>query len=89
MILERLPEMAAGRVCGMQMGRKVEHLNHIYGQDTIFEQYALKDVSLTIGDGEFVGLIGHTGSGKSTLTQQLSGLLKASSGDSLYSGTSI
>ncbi len=71
------------------MAIKVEHLNHIYGQDTIFEQYALKDVSLTIGDGEFVGLIGHTGSGKSTLTQHLNGLLKASSGDILYNGTSI
>lgn len=71
------------------MAIKVEHLNHIYGQDTIFEQYALKDVSLTIEDGEFVGLIGHTGSGKSTLTQHLNGLLKASSGDILYNGTSI
>ena len=71
------------------MAIKVEHLNHIYGQDTIFEQYALKDVSPTIGDGEFVGLIGHTGSGKSTLTQHLNGLLKASSGDILYNGTSI
>ena len=71
------------------MAIKVEHLNHIYGQDTIFEQYALKDVSLTIGDGEFVGLIGHTGSGKSTLTQHLKGLLKASRGDILYNGTSI
>ena len=55
----------------------------------IFEQYALKNVDLTIRDGEFIGLIGHTGSGKSTLTQHLNGLLKASSGDILYNGESI
>ena len=51
------------------MSIEIKHLNHIYGQGTIFEQYALKDVNLTIHDGEFIGLIGHTGSGKSTLTQ--------------------
>ena len=67
----------------------MKHLNHIYGQGTIFEQYALKDVNLTIHDGEFIGLIGHTGSGKSTLTQHLNGLLKATSGDILYNGESI
>ena len=71
------------------MAIKIEHLNHVYGQGTVFEQYALKDVSLTIEDGEFIGLIGHTGSGKSTLTQHLNGLLKATSGDILYNGTSI
>lgn len=71
------------------MAIKIEHLNHIYGQGTVFEQYALKDVNLTIEDGEFIGLIGHTGSGKSTLTQHLNGLLKASSGDILYNGRSI
>ena len=52
------------------MAIEIKHLNHIYGQGTIFEQYALKDVNLTIHDGEFIGLIGHTGSGKSTLTQR-------------------
>ena len=56
------------------MAIEIKHLNHIYGQGTIFEQYALKDVNLTIHDGEFIGLIGHTGSGKSTLTQHLNGL---------------
>lgn len=71
------------------MAIEIKHLNHIYGQGTIFEQYALKDVNLTIHDGEFIGLIGHTGSGKSTLTQHLNGLLKASSGDILYNGESI
>lgn len=71
------------------MSIEIKNLNHIYGQDTVFEQYALKDVNLTISDGEFIGLIGHTGSGKSTLTQHLNGLLKASSGDILYNGESI
>lgn len=71
------------------MGIEIRHLNHIYGEGTVFEQYAVKDVSLTIHDGEFIGLIGHTGSGKSTLTQHLNGLLKASSGEILYNGESI
>ena len=71
------------------MAIEIKHLNHIYGQGTIFDQYALKDVNLTIHDGEFIGLIGHTGSGKSTLTQHLNGLLKATSGDILYNGESI
>ncbi len=68
---------------------KVEHLNHIYGQGTAFEQYALKDINFTIEDGEFIGLIGHTGSGKSTLIQHLNGLLKASSGTISYNGENI
>lgn len=68
---------------------KVEHVNHIYGQGTAFEQYALKDVNFTIEDGEFIGLIGHTGSGKSTLIQHLNGLLKASSGTISYNGENI
>ena len=71
------------------MAIEIKHLNHIYGQGTIFEQYALKDVSFEIEDGQFIGLIGHTGSGKSTLTQHLNGLLKATSGDILYNGESI
>ena len=71
------------------MSIEVRNLSHIYGEGTIFEQYALKNVDLTIGDGEFIGLIGHTGSGKSTLIQHLNGLLRASSGDILYNGESI
>ena len=71
------------------MAIEIKHLNHIYGKDTIFEQYALKDVNMTIEDGEFIGLIGHTGSGKSTLTQHLNGLLKANDGEILYNGESI
>ena len=71
------------------MAIEIKNLNHIYGQDTIFQQYALKNVNLTIEDGEFIGLIGHTGSGKSTLTQHLNGLLKGTDGDILYNGESI
>ncbi len=71
------------------MGIKAEHLNYIYGQGTAFEQHALKDVSLEIKDGEFIGLIGHTGSGKSTLIQHLNGLIKATSGTIYYNGKNI
>lgn len=71
------------------MAIEVKNLNYIYGQGTAFEQYALKDVSLRIDDGEFVGLIGHTGSGKSTLIQHLNGLLRAASGTILYHGEDI
>ena len=59
---------------------KVENLTHIYMKDTVFQHIALDNVSFSIDDGEFVGLIGHTGSGKSTLIQHLNGLLKPSSG---------
>lgn len=71
------------------MAIKVEHINHIYGEGTAFEQYALRDVSFAIEDGEFIGLIGHTGSGKSTLIQHLNGLLNASSGNIYYNEESI
>ncbi len=71
------------------MAIKAEHLNYIYGQGTAFEQHALKDVNLEIKDGEFVGLIGHTGPGKSTLIQHLNGLLKATSGAIYYNGKNI
>ena len=55
----------------------------------IYEKRALNDISLEIGQGQFVGIIGHTGSGKSTLIQHLNGLMKATSGDILYDGQSI
>ena len=71
------------------MGIKAVNLNHIYGQGTALAQYALKDVSFEIEDGEFVGLIGHTGSGKSTLIQHLNGLLRASGGELYYKGENI
>ena len=71
------------------MSIEVVNLSYEYGAGTAFEQKALKEINFTIQDGEFVGLIGHTGSGKSTLIQHLNGLIKATSGDILYHGTSI
>ena len=71
------------------MGIKVVNLTHIYGKGTAFQQYALKNVNLEIEDGQFIGLIGHTGSGKSTLIQHLNGLLKATRGELYYNGENI
>ncbi len=67
----------------------MEHLNYVYSQGTAYEKQALKDVSLEIPQGQFVGIIGHTGSGKSTLIQHLNGLLRASSGALYYDGKNI
>ena len=67
----------------------VKNLNYIYGEGTPMARHALKDISFAIEKGEFIGLIGHTGSGKSTLIQHLNGLIKASSGDIYYNGESI
>ena len=71
------------------MSIKAENLTYIYGKGTAFEQYALKNVNFEIPDGQFVGLIGHTGSGKSTLIQHLNGLIKPTSGTIYYEGTDI
>ncbi len=71
------------------MSIKAIDLDYTYGPGTAFEHHVLKHVNFEIKDGEFVGLIGHTGSGKSTLIQHLNGLIKADSGDILYHGTSI
>ena len=71
------------------MSIKAVNLTHVYGEGTAFEQYALKDVNFEIEDGQFIGLIGHTGSGKSTLIQHLNGLLKATRGELYYNGENI
>lgn len=71
------------------MAMKLENVNYIYSPDSAFKKQALKDINLEIGDHEFIGLIGHTGSGKSTLIQHLNGLLKATDGDILFNGQSI
>lgn len=73
----------------ISMSIKLENVNYIYSPGTAYEKYALKDISLEIPQGQFVGIIGHTGSGKSTLIQHLNGLIKATSGDVLYEGNSI
>lgn len=67
----------------------LDHVTHIYNAGTTFEKKALDDVSLVIPDGEFIGLIGHTGSGKSTLIQHLNGLLKPSSGNIFFNSENI
>ncbi|HIZ44093.1 MAG TPA: energy-coupling factor transporter ATPase [Firmicutes bacterium] len=67
----------------------LEHVEYKYSEGTPMETEALHDVNLEIKDGEFIGLIGHTGSGKSTLIQHLNGLVRATSGDIRYNGTSI
>lgn len=67
----------------------VDHVSHVYEADTNMAVKALDDVSLVIQDGDFIGLIGHTGSGKSTLVQHLNGLMKATSGHIYYNGEDI
>ncbi len=71
------------------MSIKLEHLNYVYSQGTAYEKKALDDICLEIPDGEFVGIIGHTGSGKSTLIQHLNGLIRATSGELFYNGENI
>ena len=68
---------------------QVQNLNYIYSAGTPFEHQALHDVSFSVNRGEFIGIIGHTGSGKSTLMQQLNGLLKPTSGKILLDGKDI
>lgn len=71
------------------MQLRVENLNYIYSKDTAYQKHALKNVNLEINEGEFIGLIGHTGSGKSTLIQHLNGLIKATSGAIYYEDKNI
>ena len=68
---------------------EVKNLNYVYSAGTPFEHKALDNVSFALEPGEFVGIIGHTGSGKSTLMQQMNGLLKPTSGQVLLDGTDI
>lgn len=68
---------------------EVKHLTHVYAPGTPFESRAVDDVSFTVNDGDFVGLIGHTGSGKSTLIQHLNALLKPAGGQVLVDGEDI
>lgn len=67
----------------------LDHVNYIYGGDTELAIHALNDINLVIPDGQFIGLIGHTGSGKSTLVQHLNGLLKPTSGAIYFNGEDI
>lgn len=67
----------------------LDHVNHIYEEGTSISFQALTDINLVIPDGQFIGLIGHTGSGKSTLVQHLNGLLAPTSGTIYYNGEDI
>lgn len=71
------------------MGIILDKVNYIYSAGTAYEKQALKDINIKIEAGEFIGLIGHTGSGKSTLIQHLNGLIKATSGTIYYNGNDI
>ena len=71
------------------MGIKLENVSYIYEVGTAMQTAALEDVSLEIPENQFIGLIGHTGSGKSTLVQLLNGLLKPTEGRVLYNGKNI
>ena len=71
------------------MSIEVKNLTHIYSENTAFEKKAVDNMSFKINKGEFVGLIGHTGSGKSTLVQHLNGLLKPTNGTVYFDGNNI
>lgn len=71
------------------MSIKLENVSYTYSPGMAYEIHALKNINLEIRDGEFIGLIGHTGSGKSTLVQHLNGLMKATSGAIYYNGENI
>lgn len=71
------------------MSIKLEHVTYTYSPGTAFEMHALKDVDMEIPDGQFMGIIGHTGSGKSTLIQHFNGLMKPTGGKILYNGEDI
>ena len=66
-----------------------EHLSYIYNKDTAYERKALDDINIRINDGEYVAIIGHTGSGKSTLVQHFNGLYKPTEGTVKYNNEDI
>lgn len=71
------------------MSMKLKKVSYVYSEGDAFEKKALDEISLEIPDGQFIGIIGHTGSGKSTLIQHLNGLLRATSGAIYYDGENI
>ena len=71
------------------MAIRLENIEYVYSPGTAYEKTALRDINLVIPDGQFIGLIGHTGSGKSTLTQLLNGLIRATAGNIYYNDESI
>lgn len=83
------PGLRASREKGEKMALTVEHVNYVYDPDAPLPRKALDDISLTIPEGQFIGIIGHTGSGKSTLMQHLNGLIKATEGHIYYNEQDI
>ena len=71
------------------MSIKLEHVYYVYSPGTAYEIHALEDINLTIPDNQFIGMIGHTGSGKSTLIQHFNGLIRPTQGKILYNGEDI
>lgn len=71
------------------MSIELKHVTYTYSPGTAYEIHALKDINLTIPDGQFIGIIGHTGSGKSTLIQHFNALIQPTSGEILYNGENI
>ena len=67
----------------------LDKVNYKYSPGTAYEKHALKDISLELLDGQFIGIIGHTGSGKSTLIQHLNGLIRATDGTIFYNKENI
>ena len=71
------------------MSLELKHVSHIYQEGSAKESYALRDICLNVNEGEFLGIAGHTGSGKSTLIQHFNGLLKPTSGEVIVDGVNI
>lgn len=71
------------------MAIQLDKMNYSYSVGSAYEVHALRDINLTIEDGQFIGIIGHTGSGKSTLIQHMNGLIRATSGNIYYNGEDI
>ena len=71
------------------MSLEMKHVSHIYQEGSAKENYALRDICLNVNEGEFLGIAGHTGSGKSTLIQHFNGLLKPTSGEVIVDGVNI
>lgn len=78
-----------GKVRDLQECMVLDHVNYVYSAGTAYERHALQDINLVLQKGEFIGLIGHTGSGKSTLVQHLNGLIAPTSGHIYYQGNDI
>lgn len=73
----------------MLMSIELKNITYTYSPGTAYEIHALKDINLEIPDGQFIGVIGHTGSGKSTLIQHLNALIRPTSGSVLYNGEDV